>query len=40
MKNVATGGVHLTPEEKLDLKAFLLSLSDQSFIENTAFQNN
>lgn len=40
MKNVAAGGVHLSPEEKSDLKAFLLSLSDQSFIENPAFQNN
>ncbi|MDG1063092.1 MAG: cytochrome c peroxidase [Flavobacteriaceae bacterium] len=40
MKNVATGGVHLSPEEKSDLKAFLLSLSDQSFIENPVFQNN
>lgn len=39
MKKVAEGGVHLTEQEKIDLKAFLLSLSDPSFISNPAFQN-
>lgn len=37
MKKVAEGGVHLTPQEKSDLKAFLLSLSDPSFINNPDF---
>jgi len=39
MKTVAEGGVHLTDDEKADLKAFLLSLSDPSFISNPNFQN-
>ncbi len=39
MKKVSEGGVHLTPEDKADLKAFLLSLSDESFINNPDFQN-
>jgi cytochrome c peroxidase len=39
MKKVAEGGVHLTPQDKQDLKAFLLSLSDPSFINNPDFQN-
>lgn len=39
MKKVAEGGVHLTPQEKQDLKAFLLTLSDPSFINNPDFQN-
>ena len=39
MKKVDEGGVNLTPQEKLDLKAFLLSLSDPSFINNPDFQN-
>ncbi len=38
MKNVAEGGAHLTEEDKADLKAFLLSLSDPSFINNPDFQ--
>lgn len=38
MKNVAEGGVQLTDQEKADLKAFLLSLSDPSFINNPDFQ--
>lgn len=37
MKKVTQGGVGLTPEEKTDLKAFLLSLSDSSFINNPNF---
>ncbi len=39
MKFVAQGGVHLTLEEKIDLKAFLLSLSEDAFITNPNFQN-
>ncbi len=34
LKYVGQGGVQLTPSEKADLKAFLLTLSDQSFIQN------
>ncbi|PKA82771.1 cytochrome c peroxidase [Ulvibacter sp. MAR_2010_11] len=39
MKTIAQGGVHLTEEDKADLKAFLLTLSDPSFISNPAFQD-
>ena len=39
MKKVANGGVHLTEQDKDDLKAFLLSLSDYEFINNPDFQN-
>ena len=39
MKKVQQGGVQLTPQDKADLKAFLLSLSDNSFVTNPAFQN-
>jgi cytochrome c peroxidase len=39
MKKVSQGGVQLTEEEKMDLKAFLLSLSDETFISNPAFLN-
>lgn len=39
MKNIAQGGVQLSDEDKADLKAFLLSLSDASFLTNPAFQN-
>ena len=39
MKAVAEGGVQLSDEDKADLKAFLLSLSDSSFIENPEYQN-
>jgi len=38
MKKVSAGGVHLSAQEKADLKAFLLSLSDSEFISNPAFQ--
>ena len=38
MKAVNTGGVQLTNNDKIDLKAFLLSLSDEEFITNPAFQ--
>ena len=37
MKKVNQGGVRLTPNEKAALKAFLLSLSDDGFINNPAF---
>ncbi len=39
MKAVAQGGVQLSEEDKADLKAFLLSLSDPGFINNPNFQN-
>lgn len=39
MKKVDEGGVHLTTQEKADLKAFLLTLSDHEFITNPDFQN-
>ena len=39
MKKVALGGVQLSSQEKADLKAFLLTLSDSEFINNPAFQN-
>jgi cytochrome c peroxidase len=39
MKQIDQGGVKLTTQEKSDLKAFLLSLSDPSFINNTEFQD-
>ncbi|MFT6959239.1 MAG: cytochrome c peroxidase [Polaribacter sp.] len=38
MKNVNNGGVHLSIQDKTDLKAFLLTLSDNHFNSNTAFQ--
>jgi cytochrome c peroxidase len=37
MHHVATGGVRLTPSEKADLKAFLLTLTDSTFISEPAF---
>lgn len=39
MKKVDQGGVHLTAQEKADLKAFLLSLSDNEFISNPNFMS-
>ncbi len=39
MKAIAAGGVHLSEEDKADLKAFLLSLSEPGFINNPDFQN-
>lgn len=39
MKNVSVGGVHLSPQEKADLKAFLLTLNDPDFLTNPAFQS-
>ncbi len=38
MKNVSAGGNHLTPQQKSDLLAFLLSLNDTEFINNPNFQ--
>lgn len=37
MHHLNQGGVHLSPQDKLSLKAFLLSLTDSSFIVNPAF---
>ncbi|TCK67968.1 cytochrome c peroxidase [Winogradskyella wandonensis] len=39
MKNVAQGGVQLSDQDKADLKAFLLTLSDPTFVSNPDFQN-
>ena len=39
IKNAAQGGVQLSPSDKADLVAFLLTLSDETFINNPAFQN-
>lgn len=39
MKTVADGGVNLSVEDKADLKAFLLSLSEPEFTTNPDFQN-
>lgn len=39
MKKIDEGGVRLSTQEKADLKAFLLSLSDPSFINNPNFFN-
>ncbi len=38
MKRVNEGGVQLSPKDKNDLKAFLLSLTDTEFINNPSFQ--
>ena len=37
MHHIANGGTQLTPAEKADLKAFLLTLSDTAFIQNPSF---
>lgn len=39
MKNVGSGGVVLTPEEKAHLVAFLKTFTDQDFISNSNFSN-
>ena len=39
MKKVQQGGVQLSSEEKANLKAFLLTLSDEDFISNPSFSN-
>lgn len=38
MKQIDQGGVNLSQTDKADLKAFLLTLSDYEFINNTNFQ--
>ncbi|WP_299126599.1 cytochrome c peroxidase [uncultured Winogradskyella sp.] len=38
MKNINEGGAQLTEQDKADLKAFLLTLTDQSFVNNPNFQ--
>ena len=38
MKKISLGGVNLSPKDKADLKAFLLSLSDFDFINNPNFK--
>lgn len=38
MKQISLGGVNLTENDKADLKAFLLTLSDFDFISNSTFQ--
>jgi cytochrome c peroxidase len=39
MKQINEGGVQLSDQDKADLKAFLLALSDPLFINNPDFQN-
>ena len=39
MKNIADGGAHMSENDKADLKAFLLSLSEPEFTTNPDFQN-
>jgi len=39
MKKVSQGGVQLSVEEKIDLKAFLLTLTDLEFINNPDFRD-
>lgn len=38
MKKINQGGVNLTAKDKADLKAFLLTLTDNEFVNNPAFQ--
>lgn len=38
MKKVNQGGVNLSTKDKADLKAFLLTLTDLEFVNNTVFQ--
>ncbi|GAB1856046.1 cytochrome c peroxidase [Flavobacteriaceae bacterium MHTCC 0001] len=40
MKKVAQGGVGLSVNDKADLKAFLLTLSDDTFVNNPLFSSN
>jgi cytochrome c peroxidase len=37
MKNVNAGGIHLTDQEKSDLKAFLMTFTDSTFMNNPDF---
>lgn len=38
MKSVSKGGVNISEKDKIDLKKFLLTLSDNDFVNNTEFQ--
>ena len=38
LKGVGVGGVNLNPQQKADLKAFLLTMGDPEFINNPDFQ--
>jgi cytochrome c peroxidase len=37
MHHISSGGVQLTPAKKIDLKAFLLTLTDSAFVKNPMF---
>jgi cytochrome c peroxidase len=37
MHHIGTNGIRLTPPQLTDLKAFLLTLTDSSFVTNPAF---
>ena len=39
MKNIGSGGVQLDPQSRIDLKAFLLSLTDEEFVTNPKFSD-
>ena len=39
MKNISSGGIDLSPQDRLDLVAFLRALSDASFLTNPALSN-
>jgi cytochrome c peroxidase len=39
MKNVSTGGVQLNPQDREDLKAFLLTLTDEQFVTDPRFSD-
>ena len=39
MKNVGAGGVQLNPQDRIDLKAFLLTLTDEDFVTNSKYSN-
>jgi cytochrome c peroxidase len=39
MKKVNQGGVQLSTQEKASLKAFLLTLTDEEFVNNPNFSN-
>ena len=38
MKKVSQGGVNLSTQDKADLKAFLLTLSDEGFVNRLGFK--
>ena len=38
MQFAGQGGVQMTPQERVDLKAFLLTLTDPDFLNNPAYQ--